>query len=57
MTIAKRKKNALLKKSQKKVKKHSLNKPNFIKRIFNLREIEMEDESITNPLLINNILE
>lgn len=57
MTIAKRKKNAPLKKSQKKVKKHSLNKLNFIKRTFNLREIEMEDESITNPLLINNILE
>jgi hypothetical protein len=57
MTIAKRKKGVAIKRTDKKVRKLNRNKSDFTKHPFSIREIELEDEMLTNALMINNILE
>ncbi|WP_395044001.1 hypothetical protein [Flavobacterium sp.] len=57
MTIAKRKKGASHKQTDKKVRKLHNSYSSFPKYAFKNREIEIEDEAIVNPLIIHNILE
>jgi hypothetical protein len=57
MTIAKRKKGVAIKRTDVKVRKLNRNRSDFTKQSFNIREIELEDEMLTNALIVNNILE
>ena len=57
MRIAKKKKEIPIKRTVKKIRKLNHNNSDFTKHAFNIRDIELEDEMITNALMINNILE
>lgn len=57
MTIPKRKKAVPLKKAVNKINNAKKNKSAFSKHPIKLGQIELDDMTLTNSILINNILE